>query len=88
MDVFGRRRHRERGRPKYRHHVEILRTILNHHHANGEGLGERRIDNDLRRWFVLKWHRSRCPTDLTGCLRSGWEATRQAKMIRAITVCK
>ena len=71
MDVSDPGRHGKRGRPKHRHDVQILRAILNHHPATRQGFGQRRIDDDLRRWFVLKRLDSRRSTHLPGGLRRG-----------------
>jgi hypothetical protein len=71
MDVPDPGRHGKRGRPKHRHNVQIFRPILNHHPAMRQGFGQRRIDDDLRRWFVSKRLDSRCSTHVPGGLRSG-----------------
>ena len=71
MDVSDPGRHGKRGRPEHRHNVQIFRAILNHHPAMRQGFGKRRIDDDLRRWFVLKRLDSRCSAHLPGGLRSG-----------------
>ena len=71
MDVPDPGRNRERGRPEHRHEVQILRAILNHHPAMRQRFGQRRIDDDLRRWFALKRFDRRCTTHLPGGLRSG-----------------
>ena len=52
MDVSDPGRYGQRGRPEHRHDVQIFRAILNHHPAKRQRFGKRRIDDDLRRWFV------------------------------------
>jgi len=84
MDVSDPWRHGKRGRPEHRHDVQIFRAILNHHPARRQGFGQRRIDDDLRRWFVLKRRDSRGSTYLPGGLRSFDAATRQATMTGAL----
>src|SRR2546425_520513 len=54
MDVSDAGRHGKRGGSKYRHDVQMFGAILNHHPAPRQGFGQRRIDDDLRRWFMLK----------------------------------
>src|ERR1035441_7795609 len=70
MDVSDPRRHGERSRPEHRCHMQVLRAILNHYTSMRQCFGQRRIDDDLRRWFVLKRLDSRWPTHLPGGLRN------------------
>ena len=71
MDVSDSGRDAKCGRPEDRHDVKIVRAILNHHPAMRQGFGQGRIDDDLRRWFVLKRLDSLRSTHLPGGLRSG-----------------
>jgi hypothetical protein len=63
-------RHSKGGRPEDRRDVQVLRAILNHDPAMRQGLGQRRIDEDLRRRFILKRLDSRRTADLSGTLGS------------------
>src|SRR5258705_491279 len=54
MDVSDTGRDGQRGRSKHRHDVQVLSAILNHYPTPRQGLWQRRIDDDLRGWFVLK----------------------------------
>src|SRR5258708_4443757 len=60
----------ERRRSEYRHDVQVLGAILNHHAPARRGVGEGRIDDDLRRWFVLKRLDRRRSIHFSGRLRS------------------
>ncbi len=70
MDVSDAGRHGKRGRSKHRHDVQMFSAILNHHAPTRQGVGQRRIDDDLRRRFVLKRLDCRRPTHVSGGLCS------------------
>jgi hypothetical protein len=70
VDVSNARRYGERGRAKDRCDVQIVRAVLNDDEAARERLGQRRIDNDLRRRLVGDRLDGRRSAYLSGCLRT------------------